>query len=202
MTDNAAQYASRRSGWRTPTCQGRPVPGAPLRRTSPPPSIAWSGKPACLEKPGGTFDRPAFYNSARVETAARPSIEKAARCPVELVAERDHLLQFLAALVNWQFAPVKTAHFAVRFVGAERVVDPVQPIGHASQGRVDLDPRRRGAHVKGHDCAHDFFMVDIARCPGHAEGHVMVALSRADWSDWANASLVYVAPETTSKLMP
>ncbi len=144
-----------------------------------------------LEQSGGMFDGPALDNAARVEMAGCPRIEKAACRPVELVAEGDYLRQLFAAFVNWQLAPVETAHFAERFVGAEGVVDPVQPLRRGSQGRIDLRLWRRGTHVEGHDSTHDFFVADNAGGSRPAQrGHHSLDLSRADASDCAKASLV------------
>src|SRR5947209_2236843 len=97
-------------------------------------------------------------------------------------------------LVQLKLAPAQPADLAVVFVRAERRVDPAQPVEHRVDHSV-LDV----VVAQVEDDRHAHHLLDAAATTrGCGFDYHFFSARIAAWSDCAKASLVYVAPETTS----
>src|SRR4051794_35679757 len=83
---------------------------------------------------GGAGDRPPLDVAGRVEAAGGPGGEEAVGLALEREAAGEHLVDLWRALADRDLAAGEAADLAVVAVGAERRVDPAQPV----EGDVDI----------------------------------------------------------------
>src|SRR6266568_2124463 len=120
-------------------------------------------------------------------------VEVPVRLHAQLLAAIEHLAHLGTGVLELQLAAVEAADLAVVLVRAERLVDEAQPLEHALERLVvdvlvpDVDDDRH---------AHD--VLDPAQSGDDGGGAHDFAFVIAAWSDWTNASLVSLAPETMS----
>ena len=150
-------------------------------------------EPGAVQDRGGPVDRPALDETGRVHQAGGPRVEVAVRLDPEPLAPGQHLADVVTRLLDRQLAAGQPADLAVLLVGAERRVDPAQPVEHRLE---DLAAGALVADVDDNRHAHDLLDAANARHSGRG-GHAARAFRIADWSDWTNAALASVAPETS-----
>jgi hypothetical protein len=144
-----------------------------------------------VEHVRGAIDRPALDEPGRVEHARCVRIEVPARLVAQLLAALQDPADIRMRVVERQLATVETADLAVVPVRAERRVDPAEPVEHLVE-RADIRVVVTDVDQDRH--AHDVLDSVDARNRGRC-AHPRLAFRIADWSDCANDSLVYVAPE-------
>ena len=138
-----------------------------------------------VEDRGGTVDRPALDEARRVQRHSA-DVEVATRLPAELIATFEHFAHLRIRIRKGKLAAVEAADLTVLLVGAERGVDPTQPVEHPREDRfVGLV-----ANVDDDRHAHD--VLDAPNTGQSLEdgGHARFAFRIAACNDCANASLV------------